>query len=182
MSRALNAQTGALNPLTGAPTTTAGITLWNGEGQTSGTGKFYIVDSIYAWFNQTQAAATHLSLWVQTNIGIKAKPTGGACTMLTSFGETIGSTSTATAFGSLAVVVSGATVANDFWTPYGPSLVQPNTANAFMQHDVPVESYLIQPGWMFSVQSIVPGGVAASVNIGITWREMTEQEARAWAP
>lgn len=178
MSRLLNAQTGGINPLTGAPSTAAGISLWNGESQTSGTGLFYVIDSIYCWFNSSQGAATHISLWVQTNTGVKTKPSGGACTAITSYGELIAATAAANTFVSNSVFVSGATVANDFWTPYGPSLVTPNTANGFMQNDVPLEGYMLTPGQLFSVQSIVPGGGAGSINLGITWRELTGARAR----
>jgi hypothetical protein len=191
MSRALNAQSAALTPLNAVPSTTAGFTLWNGESQSPQgptayggySSKYYVIDSVFVVHVVSQAVATNLGIWVCLHKGVQTKPTGSAANAsFTTYGESPLSSTVplpAGAYATNAVFVSGATVPNDNWTMYGNSIVIPNTANAFTSLDIPIEGYVLQPGFMFSMHAVVANTpVATSVQLGITWREMTPDRAK----
>lgn len=178
MSRYFQAQSAALTPLNALPTTTAGISLWNGESQTSGVGKFYVIDSVFAYFALSQALATVASFWIQMNTGVVAAPSTG--TNITNIKSSYGEAYPA---GGVAVVRSGNTVVNDFWTPYGTSLPVQNTADQWTTIDTGIEGALLQPGFLFSMHLILASTpVATSAVLGIAWRELAPTTARSALP
>ena len=152
------------------PTTTSGITLWNGE---KAGGKVYIVDALSAFLAQPLAAATMLSLARMMNVGKIVKPTTG--TKITPISE-----NGDPAYAGLAYCYSGVTVVNDGWYGIGTSLAIPFAANTngLVEIIPPKGKFVIKPGFAFSfhaMTTVVPN----SVELAIAWHESTMNEAQA---
>jgi hypothetical protein len=149
-------------PLNAVPTTTAPVSLWNGE---SANGLCYVIDSIFLFNGVTQALATNFSLMVMENVGVVSAPSGGSS--ITPKGTT------GKAYGGNAQLKSGTTVVNDVWMPFGTSLVDVNAADFGAVLDIPVNGlYIVRPGGCFSIAGLVATApVATSVQLGIRWHE-----------
>jgi hypothetical protein len=155
-------------PVNAVPTTTAGVSLWNGEGAG---GKSYVIDSIVLFNGVTQALATNFQMMVMINVGAVATPSGGTAITPKGF--------TGKPYGGLAKVGSGTTVVNDVWVGFGSSLVVQNTANFGATLDVPVNGlYIVKPNGAFSIAGLVANTpVATSVQLGIRWHEINVEMA-----
>lgn len=162
IGKAWTAITALRTPLNAVPTTTAPLSIWNGEAQG---GLCYVIDSIFLFNGVTQALASSFSLQVMMNVGAVAQPGGGVA--ITPKGTT------GLAYAGTGVVQAGATVTNDVWFPFGTALVDVNSADTNIVLDVPVNGlYVVPPGGCFSVAALVATApVATSMQVGIRWRE-----------
>ena len=71
-------QTTAVAPITAIPTTTAQLSIWNGE---TDTGKCYVIDVLQHHATVASAAAWAQGMYCMLNVGRIAKPAGTAITV-----------------------------------------------------------------------------------------------------
>ncbi len=162
---------GLLTPNTSPPGTTSLISLWNGE-STDG-GKYYIIESLWV-MNPIAIAvsATELGFWGMTNVGAVAQPAGAIGTIGGQRGV---------AYPGRGVIIAGATVVADVWSPVGTSIQIPQgTAAATYEAPVQRGSYVVPPGRLFSMWCTVSVSPSSStVYPGIRWSEVSAEELRA---
>lgn len=153
--------------LTAVPSTTSGISLWNGENDT---GKCYIVDSFGIVEVITDATQ-------QNSAALFASMSVGKISAVTDAGLVKASLSGRAAGGTLARVATAATtLAADIWTPHGPSSPA-NTAFAgavWRVHEATVRGmYIVRPGGMFSIAAAKTVATANQIRYFIRWHEAT---------
>ena len=158
--------TTGLSSGTALPTTTSGLTIWNGEADT---GKCYAIDSVACWEGVVDATQSdQTGLFAMMNQGKVAVPTGTAVTPI--------SLAARSNYDGAATCLAAATVANGGWYPIGTSAPSSVTAVAgaiWKCVDVPVKGlYLVRPGGTFSVQSVKVAAAAAQMFFTIRWHEV----------
>lgn len=154
--------------LTALPTTTAGLSLANGE---PASGACYAIDSVAIWeavADATQSDQT--ALFAMLNKQGSAAPSAGTQeTGITSLSGRLN-------YAGNAVVRRGATVVNDGWFPCGTSAPSGVTAVAgaiWKVTDVPIRGlYLVRPGSAFSVQAVKVAGAASQMFFCIRHHEV----------
>jgi hypothetical protein len=155
-----------LAALTALPTTTAGLSLWNGE---PATGKCYAIDSfgsVEEVIDATQADTT--AIFAMNNVTPVTAPTATA-------GITARGVSGKT-YGGKARLVSALAVTNDGWFGHGPTApLAPAVAGAnWKTNECLVRGlYLVPPGGCFNVQAVKAGAAAAAQQFFfIRWHEV----------
>lgn len=149
----------AVAPVTALPTTTAQLTLWNGEQEN---GKIYVLDSIGFFTAVSAGAATQVGMVVCMNIGKKANP-AGAVVQKGLAGQVYRGTGNVTA---------AVTVTDDKWFPYGTSVVGP-ASQIGLVGEYPMDGlYVVPPGHMFSVAVIANTVTTITARAFIRWHEV----------
>jgi hypothetical protein len=150
--------------LTALPTTTAGLTLWNGEPDG---GKSYVIDSVgnsEIVVDVTQSNMT--ALFVMLGKPPVTAPTDAALVIRSLSGRT---------YGGRARTVVGGTVVNDGWFPAGTSApAAPAVAgSAWKQMDWPLNGlYIVPPGGSFNIHAVKVAATAAQNLLNIRWHEV----------
>lgn len=158
----------AVAPVIAIPTTASQLTLWNGESQTSGTGKSYIILAI-SWTTIASAAAAFVGqLLVNMSSVATAVPTGTAATAISGL--------SGLATGSSATILSAVTITNNgVWHPYGPS-VNAGAATATISlgsGDVYSKGeYILRPGMRFNMAVLCSAAGSATCDIFVKWCEI----------
>lgn len=149
----------AVAPITALPTTTAQMTLWNGEQEN---GKIYIIDTVGVFTTVSAGAATAIGLCGLMNIGKKVAPTG-ALTPRGLAGQ---------AYRGTGLVAVGATVTDDKWTPIGTSNVGPASQIGQTMEWSLNGLYIVPPGHMFSLAAIANTGTTITCRCFMKWHEV----------
>ena len=152
--------TTALAALVVRPSTVANLTLFNNE---AAGGKSYVIDRLFAFNLVSTAAQARHGLWACVHKPM-AKPTADITAIASSSGKN---------YGGLAVVDTGATVADDGWFPWGPwGDVEPTGVLPGGILTVNVEGRLIvPPGCGISTQ-VVSSVVGNTYTTGFSWYEV----------
>lgn len=158
----------AVAPVAAFPTTASHLTLWNGESQTSGTGKSYIILSI-SWTTIASAAAAFVGqLLTNMSTVATAVPTGTAATAITGL--------SGLATGSSATILSAVTITNNgVWQPYGPSVnaaaatatISLGSGEVYSQGE-----YILRPGMRFNMAVLCSSAGSATCAIFVKWAEI----------
>lgn len=149
----------AVAPVVALPTTTAQLTLWNGEPDG---GKSYIIDSLIGMVAVSAGAATGVGFAACIHKGRKAKPTSDLTTIFGLAGHP---------YSGKAVIDLAATVEDDVWHPVGNAVVGPASQVA-MPFEVPVYGmYIVPPGGMFSMAVLANTVTTITVKQGLRWHE-----------
>ena len=152
-------------PLTGIPTTTAALVLWNGE---SAGGKSYVIDSVFCTEGVVDATQSNMtSLFVMVGRPPIATPNDSALA--------IRSMSGLQNYAGRARTVVGGTVVNDSWFPAGTSAPAAAAAagSAWKTLDWPLNGlYIIPPGGSFNMHIVKAAATAAQGFIGVRWHEV----------
>jgi hypothetical protein len=164
----INATTGQA-ALTALPTTTAGLTLVNGE---SAIGKCYAIDSFGSAEEVIDATQTNVTaLFAMINKRNSTAPSGGTV-------ETVYiSLSGRPTYAGSGTTRRGATVTNDGWTPHGTpgAQIAPVAAGANWKVNEALVGglYLVPPGGAFSIQTVKAAAAAAAQQFFfIRWHEV----------
>lgn len=151
-------------PLTAIPTTTAGLTLWNGE---AANGKSYIIDAVFCTEGVVDATQSNMtSLFVMLQRPPVTAPTDAALAIRSLSGRQ--------AYAGRARTVAGGTVVNDGWFPAGTSAPAAAAAagSAWKTLDWPLNGlYIIPPGGSFNIHAAKAAATAAQCFIGVRWHE-----------
>lgn len=157
--QAVNTSASPATPVAALPTTTAQLTLWNGE---QDPGRFYVIDALGAVCATTAPAATSLSLVVCMNVGRQTAPTG-ALTQRGTAGQP---------YSGYALVAVGATIVNDGWFPVGSSVVSAaNEVGATVQY-LANGAFIVPPGYQISMAVLSNEATDARVRQWIRWHEV----------
>jgi len=159
--------TSAAAALTAMPTTTSGLTLYNGS--PSGSGVHYVIDSVYATeivVDSTQQNQTQL--WVACGRSFTA-PTAGAVAT--------GSFTGIKTYGGSAIVAVAATtvVADSPWRPVGPAspLAAAVAGGLFKGNEAKFDGeYIVPPGGAFHVAASKLAATASQLYYVIAWHEV----------
>lgn len=150
--------------LTAVPSTTSGITLWNGEADN---GKVYAVDSFGCVEIVTDATQQNsLALFAAVEAGKITAPTDASLTKASLSGRPPGQTASR--------VAAAATVAG-VWTPHGPSAPGATAfAGAVWRvHEFQARGlYLVRPGGAFSIAAAKAVATASQIRYFIRWHEV----------
>lgn len=155
-----------LAALTALPTTTAGISLWNGE---ASNGKSYVIDSFGSWEGVIDATQSdNTAIFAMQNVVPVAAPTATALTKQGLSGNV---------YGGKARSVTTLAVTNDGWFAHGTlaANVSPAVAGAnWKVNEVPARGlYIVKPGGMFNVQAVKAAAAAAAQQFFfIRWHEV----------
>lgn len=153
--------------LTALPTTTAGLTLWNGE---PATGKCYAIDSFGSWEAVIDATQTdQTAVFALNNKSPVTTPTDAALSIRSLAGKS--------SYGGRARTLAGGTVTNDGWFPHGTPGSQMAAAVAganWKVNEVLCRGlYLVPPGGAFSVQAVKAAAAAAAQQFFfVRWHEV----------
>ena len=149
----------AIAPVIALPTTTAQVTLWNGE---LDSGKVYVIDSVGFYCAVSAAAATAAGVVICMNTGKKTAPTG-AITPKGLAGQVYRGT---------ALVATSAAITDDKWFPYGTSIVGP-ASQIGLVGEYPVDGlYIVPPGHMISIAWIANTVTTITGRAFIRWHEV----------
>lgn len=150
--------------LTAVPTTTAGLTLWNGE---PATGKVYVIDSIaVAEIVVDATQQNQLAIWCMNNKTPVTAPTDAASPIASLSGKT---------YGGKARTVVGGTVVNDAWFPVGNSVPGAATVagGSWRTTDVPLNGmHIVPPGGAFNLAASKIAATASQLHFTIRWHEV----------
>lgn len=158
-----------LAALTALPTTTGGLSLYNGE---VATGKCYVIDSFGSWEAVADATQANITaLFAMLNVAPIAAPTATALTIRSLSGRT---------YGGKARPVSALAVTNDGWFAHGAEAQSsPNAGTGAGGFQWKVNEcklrvpYLVTPGGCFSVQAVKAVAAAAAQQFFfIRWHEV----------
>lgn len=157
----------AVAPVAALPTTASHLTLWNGESQTSGTGRSYVILAI-GWTTIASAAAAFVGqLLTNMSTVATAVPTGTTATAITGL--------SGLATGSSATLLSAVTITNNgVWQPFGPSI---NGAAATATISLGWEGYtqgeyILRPGMRFNMAVLCSAAGSATCDIFLKWAEL----------
>lgn len=152
-------------PGTSLPTTSAALTLWNGE---SAGGKSYVMDSISLTEIVVDATQSNMStVVVMVGKPPVAAPTDAALAIRSLSGRTYG--------GRARTVVLTSTVVNDGWFPCGTSApaAAAVAGSAWKQMDWPLRGmYIIPPGGSFNAHALKVAATAAQCLLTFRWHEV----------
>jgi len=155
-----------LAALTALPTTTAGLSLWNGE---AANGPSYLIDSFGSWEGVIDATqADHTAIFACNNVTPVAAPTDASLSIRGLSGNK---------YGGKARTVSAAAIANDGWFAHGAEAqvpLAPAVAGAIWKvNEVRARGmYLVKPGGMFNVQAVKVAVAAAQQFFFVRWHEV----------
>lgn len=152
--------------LTAVPTTTAGHSLWNGEGDA---GMCYAIDSFGCVEIVTDATQQNsLALFAMLSVGKIAAPTDAGLVKASLSGRAPGGTQART-------VAGATTLATDVWTPHGPSAPGATAfaGGVWRVHETSVRGlYLVRPNGLFSVAAAKTVATASQVRYFVRWHEV----------
>lgn len=162
------ALTAGLAALTALPTTTAGISLWNGE---AGGGKSYAIDAFGSWEAVADATQPNVTaIFAMQNVAPVTAPTATALTKQGLSGNV---------YGGKARSVTTLSVTNDGWFAHA---TDGNAANGltgagsfqWRVNEVKCRGlYLVKPGGMFNVQAVKAVAAAAAQQFFfVRWHEV----------
>lgn len=157
-----------LAALTALPTTTAGLSLWNGE--TGPTAKCYAIDafgSVEEVVDATQTDST--AIFACNNITPVTAPANAALSVRSLSGRS--------SYGGKARTVAAGTVTNDGWFGHGPTAAMAPVAagaNWKVNETLCKGLYLVPPGGMFNVVAVKAAASAAAQQFYfVRWHEVT---------
>lgn len=149
----------AVAPVVALPTTTAQLSLWNGEQQG---GKSYVIDSVFAHVVVSAGVATGVGIVGMINKRAAAQMVAD----ITPFGLA------GHVYAGSGIVDVGATVVDDGWHPIGNSIIGPASQVA-MNVDIPVNGlYIVPPGGAFSIAVVANTVTTITAKMGFRWHEM----------
>ncbi len=163
----------AVAPVAVVPTTAAHLCLWNGESQTSGTGKAYVILSIGYYTVASAAAAIITQMLVSVMTVPTVVPTGTAATAITGL--------SGLSTGSTATVLSAVTVVNNgVWAPFGPSYnAGAATATIGLGGETYTQGeYILRPGGRLAMAVLCSAAGSATCSIFVKWAEVPLKLAR----
>lgn len=150
----------AVTPVVALPTTTAQLSLWNGEPDG---GKSYVIDSLICMVAVSAGAATGVGFAGMLNKGRVTKPTSDLTSIFGLAGHN---------YSGKGVIDLAATVVDDGWHPIGNSVIGPASQIA-MNVEVDVKGkYIIPPGGMFSMAILANTVTTITVKQGLRWHEV----------
>ena len=158
-----------LAALTALPTTTGGLSLYNGE---PANGKVYAIESFGSAeevIDATQADTT--AIFAMMNAGVVAAPTTGTALSASTFKSMSGVPN----YAGTALAASGATVVNNTWFPHGQVAVLASAvAGAIWKvNEVYVNGlYMVRPGGQFQICAVKAAAAAAQQFYYIRWHEV----------
>lgn len=156
-------QASAVAPVVALPTTTAQLSLYNGEGDG---GRSYVIDSLIGVVVASAGAATGVGFAAMLNKGKVATPTNELSPATAAWGQS------GHRYGGAAIVDLAATVVDDGWHPVGNAVVGPASQIA-MPFEVQVYgSYIVRPGGMFSMAVLANTVTTITVKMGVKWHEV----------
>jgi hypothetical protein len=153
-----------ITALTALPTTTAALSLWNGE---PASGKCYVIDSVAVnvrILDVTQPGT--LSLFAMMNKTPVGAPSDAGLVIRSLIGKT---------YGGKARTLVGGSVTNDGWFPCGstPTVGTVVAGAVWKTHDIDLRGfYIIPPGGMFSLHSAQLGGGSSGTFHTIRFHEV----------
>lgn len=152
-------QATAVAPVVALPTTTAQVSLWNGE---PSNGKSYVIDSIICTVVVSAAAATSIGIAGMLNKGAVSAMVAD----ITPFGLA------GHGYQGRGRVDLAATVVDDGWHPIGTSII--GAASQIGQTiDLPVKGlYIVPPGGAFSIATLANTATTITVKMGLRWHEI----------
>jgi hypothetical protein len=152
-------QATAVAPVAALPTTTAQVSLWNGEADG---GKSYVIDSLFCSVVVSAASATSIGFAGMINKGRVAAMVAD----LTPFGLAGHN------YAGKGRVDLAATVVDDGWHAIGNSIT--GAASQIGQTvDVPLNGlYIIPPGGAFSMAVLANTASTITVKMGLRWHEI----------
>lgn len=154
-------QAAAVAPVVALPTTTAQVSLWNGE---SDGGKSYVIDSVFMTVVVSAGAATGIGLAGMLNKGRVSAMTADINSSI--FGLA------GHAYAGKGKVDLAATVVDDGWHPIGNSIVGP-ASQIGLNIDVEVYGkYIVPPGGAFSLAALANTVTTITVKMGCRWHEV----------
>ena len=156
-----------LASLTALPTTTAGLSIYNGE---PANGALYVIDSFGSWEGVVDATQTDY-----TAIFANQQIAGGSFTKPTASTITTQSLSGRAAYGGNAIIAAAATVVNTGWFPHAcpTGSVTAVAGGIWKVNEVPVRGlYCVKPGGMFSISSVKGTAAALQQFYFIRWHEV----------
>lgn len=155
-------QTSAVAPVAALPTTTAQLSLWNGE---PAGGRIYIIDSVFAICVVSAGAATGLGLVGMMNVARTSTPPTADLTPKGLAGQAYN--------GKGIVDLAVGSLVDDGWHPLGSSVVGP-ASQIGLTVDVPLEGRYIIPsgGGYFHLACVANTAATITVRMGIRWHEV----------
>lgn len=157
--------TAAVAGLVVRPSTTAGITLWNGEGTG---GKSYVVDRIFTHNLVSTAAETFFGMWACIHPAGMAQPTADLAYSATNWRGSSGK-----GYNGRGVADVAATVVDNGWYPWGQGqAVEAAGVLPGSHQSIDVQGRLIvPPGGAISLQ-VVAGVTGDTFTSGLSWWEL----------
>lgn len=152
----------AATPVTAIPTTTALLSLWNGEPDG---GKCYIIDSVFAIKVANDASASGMAILAMINQGAIRTAIANTLTPKGTMGQV---------YNGKGRVAVGTTVVNDGWYPVGvaPNSVPTATVSIGQAVDIPLRGlYIVPPSGQFNLSVLAAVATASSVQLGVRWHE-----------
>ncbi len=146
-------------PIVALPTTTAQLSLWNGEPDG---GKSYAIDSLICTATVSAGAATGIGFAGLINPGRVALPSGSLLTPKGLSGQP---------YNGRGKAVLAATVVDDTWHPIGTSVVGPAGQIGLNVEQAVEGRYLLPPGHLFSLAVLANTVTTIRVKMGIRWHE-----------
>lgn len=150
----------AVAPVVALPTTTAQLSIWNGEPDG---GKSYIIDSLIGMVAVSAGAATGVGFAGMLNRGRVTKPTSDLTSIFGMAGHP---------YAGKAVIDLAATVVDDVWHPIGSAVVGPASQVALPFEAQVYGQYIIPPGGMFSMAVLANTVTTITVKQGLRWHEV----------
>lgn len=166
------ANTTGVAAATALPTTTGGLSLYNGE---PGGGRSYVIDSFGSWEGVIDATQADTSaIFACNNVGTVAAPTGGTALTPSTAAKSL---SGRKAYGGRALMMTLATnVSSDGWFPHGAEGVSQLAAAAgaiWKVNEVKIRGgYIVQPGGMFNIAVVKVAAAALQQFYFIRWHEV----------
>lgn len=156
-------QSTAVAPIVALPTTTAQLTLFNGE---QDGGRSYVIDSVGAIVQVSAAAATAIAVLACMGTGRKTAPTSD----LTPRGLA------GHRYKGAGIVDINATITNDTWHICGSSTFDAPTSQIGMAVEKRLDGlYVVPPGHYFSIAAITNTAATITVRHFIRWHEVLVQ-------
>jgi len=148
-------------PLAAVPTTTSGLTLYNGE---PAGGKSYILEAAYAWCDTSIAATSVLALFGMLNSTKQSNVQTGALAIKSLNGKPN--------YGGKGTLTAGATVTNEGWLPVGNSQPSSGTTTVGLSVYAAMEGlFIVPPQCAFSLHALAEAA-AGDVFLGLIWHEV----------
>jgi hypothetical protein len=153
----------AVAPVAALPTTTAHLSLWNGEAPG---GKSYVIDAVGTMLNASAGAAINIGVAAQLNTTNPIANPAGALAIKSLSGKAN--------YGGKGNAKASVTVTNDSaWHEIGTQLICANTANITLAVEFPVYGrYIVPPQGMFSLASLCNAAGTATAQPIIFWHEV----------
>lgn len=155
-------QTAAVAPVVALPTTSAPLSIFNGEPDG---GLSYVIDDIFSIVVASAAAATGITMAHMLGTGKKVAPTAAAIVPKGLSGRV---------YNGRAVLALASTVVDDVWLPVNG---QANQAPSINQIGSSVSAaidgrIIVPPGHMYSIAVVANTAALITVRMGLRWHEV----------